>query len=116
MLDRFQAAIGPACWGRSSKTIPPAWGASCVTPAGEFSRIVEHKDASLAERTIKEVNMSTYLFKTPELLWALSKLENSNAQGEFYLTDCPQILKDNRAQSRRFTSARALRISEYQYN
>ena len=39
--------------------------------------------------------MSTYLFKTPDLLWALAKLENSNAQGEFYLTDCPQILKDD---------------------
>ena len=31
------------------------------------------------------------------LLWALSKLDNSNAQGEFYLTDCPEILrKDGR--------------------
>ncbi|MEM7558296.1 MAG: glycosyl transferase family 2, partial [Planctomycetota bacterium] len=63
-----------------------------------FDRIVEHKDASEAELAIKEVNMSTYMFDCQSLLWALSQLGNSNSQGEYYLTDCPEILrKDGRA-------------------
>lgn len=59
---------------------------------GKFARIVEHKDASESQRRIKEVNMSTYVFDGPSLLWALSQLENSNSQSEYYLTDCPEIL------------------------
>ena len=79
--------------GTLLKDDPTGLGRIVRTPAGEFSQIVEHKDASLTERTIKEVNMSTYLFRCPDLLWALSKLDSNNAQAEFYLTDCPQILK-----------------------
>ena len=37
--------------------------------------------------------MSTYLFENQALLWALGQLSNSNAQAEFYLTDCPEILR-----------------------
>lgn len=95
ILEHFNSGDWDCLLGTLLKDDPTGLGRIVRTPAGEFSRIVEHKDASLTERTIKEVNMSTYLFKTPELLWALSRLENSNAQGEFYLTDCPQILKDN---------------------
>lgn len=62
------------------------------SPAGVFQRIVEHKDASPAELEIKEVNMSTYLFDNVGLLESLAQLQNNNAQGEFYLTDCPAIL------------------------
>lgn len=95
LLDHFSGGDWDCLLGTLLKDDPTGLGRIVRTPSGEFSRIVEHKDASLAERTIKEVNMSTYLFDTPELLWALSRLENSNAQQEFYLTDCPQILKDN---------------------
>ncbi len=35
--------------------------------------------------------MSTYLFRTDALLWALGQLRNDNAQKEYYLTDCPQF-------------------------
>ncbi len=95
LLERFQDGEWACLLGTLLKDDPTGLGRIVRTLGGGFSRIVEHKDASLVERTIKEVNMSTYLFKTPELLWALSKLENSNAQQEFYLTDCPQILKDS---------------------
>ncbi len=60
---------------------------------GLFERIVEEKDADEKQKQIQEVNMSTYLFKTQPLLWALGKIENKNAQGEFYLTDCPSMLR-----------------------
>ena len=56
------------------------------------AQIVEQKDASVEERAIREVNMSTYVFAAEDLLRALSRLDNSNASGEYYLTDCPGIL------------------------
>jgi bifunctional UDP-N-acetylglucosamine pyrophosphorylase/glucosamine-1-phosphate N-acetyltransferase/UDP-N-acetylglucosamine pyrophosphorylase len=60
---------------------------------GRFLTIVEEKDATLEERAITEVNMSTYVFAAPALLTALEKLTANNAQGEYYLTDCPGVLK-----------------------
>jgi bifunctional UDP-N-acetylglucosamine pyrophosphorylase/glucosamine-1-phosphate N-acetyltransferase/UDP-N-acetylglucosamine pyrophosphorylase len=59
---------------------------------GHFLRIVEQKDACPEERAIREVNMSTYVFAADDLLVALSRLDNTNASGEYYLTDCPGIL------------------------
>lgn len=52
-----------------------------------FSGIVEEKDADEAQREIREVNTGTYLVKADFLFHALSRLDNDNAQGEFYLTD-----------------------------
>jgi len=60
---------------------------------GEFLRMVEHKDCSEEERKIKELNSGVYIFETPSLLGALTKLRRDNAQGEYYLTDVPAILK-----------------------
>ena len=37
--------------------------------------------------------MSTYLFDACQLRSALSRLETENSQSEYYLTDCPGILK-----------------------
>ena len=61
--------------------------------AGNFLAIVEEKDATPDERAITEVNMSTYVFQCGDLLWALDQLTANNAQGEYYLTDCPGVLK-----------------------
>jgi bifunctional UDP-N-acetylglucosamine pyrophosphorylase/glucosamine-1-phosphate N-acetyltransferase/UDP-N-acetylglucosamine pyrophosphorylase len=62
--------------------------------SGQFTGIVEHKDASEEQLMIREVNMSTYLFHTPDLLWSLDQLRNNNAQSEYYLTDCASLLHD----------------------
>jgi bifunctional N-acetylglucosamine-1-phosphate-uridyltransferase/glucosamine-1-phosphate-acetyltransferase GlmU-like protein len=37
--------------------------------------------------------MSTYLFGGQDLLFALDRLTNDNAQKEYYITDCPKILR-----------------------
>jgi len=60
---------------------------------GEFARIVEEKDATDDERRIREVNMSYYVFRCPDLLEALDQIRPNNAQSEYYITDCPGILK-----------------------
>jgi bifunctional UDP-N-acetylglucosamine pyrophosphorylase/glucosamine-1-phosphate N-acetyltransferase len=50
-------------------------------------RIVEQKDASAEERAVTEINTGIYLFRAPQVFTLLSTLDNSNAQGEYYLTD-----------------------------
>jgi bifunctional UDP-N-acetylglucosamine pyrophosphorylase/glucosamine-1-phosphate N-acetyltransferase len=54
---------------------------------GDVTRIVEHKDASDAERAVHEVNTGTVAFDAGPLRRYLGKLRNDNAQREYYLTD-----------------------------
>jgi bifunctional UDP-N-acetylglucosamine pyrophosphorylase/glucosamine-1-phosphate N-acetyltransferase len=49
--------------------------------------IVEHKDASEAQRAIKEVYTGMMAAPTARLKQWLARLDNNNAQGEYYLTD-----------------------------
>ncbi|KOF53897.1 bifunctional N-acetylglucosamine-1-phosphate uridyltransferase/glucosamine-1-phosphate acetyltransferase [Achromobacter sp. DMS1] len=54
---------------------------------GHVARIVEHKDATEAERAIKEVNTGILAAPTACLKDWLGRIGNNNAQGEYYLTD-----------------------------
>ena len=72
----------------------PAYGRIVRDEAGRICRIVEDKDATPAQKLIKELNISFYCFKTPALLEALAQLKPENAQHEYYLTDCIQVLYD----------------------
>jgi bifunctional UDP-N-acetylglucosamine pyrophosphorylase/glucosamine-1-phosphate N-acetyltransferase len=54
---------------------------------GKIVRIVEEKDASDAERAIKEINSGIMVIPTRHLTGWLGALQNNNAQGEYYLTD-----------------------------
>jgi len=58
-----------------------------VREGDRITRIVEHKDASAAERAINEVNTGIMAIPSRRLAGWLAKLSNSNAQGEYYLTD-----------------------------
>jgi bifunctional N-acetylglucosamine-1-phosphate-uridyltransferase/glucosamine-1-phosphate-acetyltransferase GlmU-like protein len=94
VLGEF-AAERPAClMGTATKADPSGLGRIVRDAAGQFQAIVEEKDASPAERALTEVNMSTYVFRPADLLWALERLTADNAQGEYYLTDCPGVLKE----------------------
>lgn len=54
---------------------------------GNFLAIVEHKDATLAQRCITEINAGIYCFPAAYLPAWLSQLNANNAQKELYLTD-----------------------------
>ena len=51
------------------------------------SRIVEDRDANAEEQAIHEINVGTYVVDGEFLFSALEKLDPSNAQEEYYLTD-----------------------------
>jgi bifunctional UDP-N-acetylglucosamine pyrophosphorylase/glucosamine-1-phosphate N-acetyltransferase len=57
---------------------------------GEIEKIIEFKDASEEEKKILEVNPMYCCFKANWLWENLKKIDNNNAQGEYYLTDLVQ--------------------------
>ncbi|MCF6094702.1 bifunctional UDP-N-acetylglucosamine diphosphorylase/glucosamine-1-phosphate N-acetyltransferase GlmU [Microaerobacter geothermalis] len=61
----------------------------------QVERIVEEKDASDDEKKIREINTGIYCFNNKLLFEALSKVNNENAQGEYYLTDVIEILRND---------------------
>lgn len=92
LLEQF-AQQQPACLMGTLHKQNPAGLGRILREDGEFAGIVEEKDATEEQRQITEVNMSTYLFDPRELEFALAQLRNDNRQAEFYLTDCPGILR-----------------------
>jgi len=65
---------------------PTGYGRVVRGPDGRVVRIVEEKDASEAEKKIREVNAGVYAFD--RRVWELlSRVKNDNAQGEYYLPD-----------------------------
>lgn len=93
LLDDFDRDR-PACVvGTAHKENPFGLGRVVRDDSGNFLGIVEEKDATVAQQKITEVNMSTYVFDCQKLLKALDQLTTNNAQAEYYITDCPGILK-----------------------
>lgn len=66
---------------------PPPYGRIVRNNKNEVMEIVEEKDASESQKLIKEVSSSHYCFSSQELLDALKKTNNQNAQSEYYLPD-----------------------------
>ncbi|MEK7759581.1 MAG: bifunctional UDP-N-acetylglucosamine diphosphorylase/glucosamine-1-phosphate N-acetyltransferase GlmU, partial [Pseudomonadota bacterium] len=66
---------------------PSGYGRIVRDAAGRVTRIVEHKDASEAERAIREINTGILLAPVARLKQWLAALGNKNVQGEYYLTD-----------------------------
>ncbi len=66
---------------------PSGYGRIVRDGAHRVVRIVEHKDASEPERTIREVNTGIICCQAQHLRGWLGKIRNDNAQGEYYLPD-----------------------------
>lgn len=66
---------------------PTGYGRIIRDEAGIVQAIVEHKDASEAQRAIREGNTGILAVPGKRLGDWLGRLSNSNAQGEYYLTD-----------------------------
>lgn len=74
---------------------PFGYGRVIRTEDGLVSKVVEEKDASEDEKKVREINTGTYCFDNQALFQALEKVDNDNAQGEYYLPDVLEILKND---------------------
>ncbi len=74
-------------------SVPTGYGRIVRDQDGEFTKIVEQKDATEEERSICEINSGMYVFDSAALYEALDMLNNDNAAGEYYLTDTIEIIK-----------------------
>lgn len=70
---------------------PTGYGRIVRDEAGGVLRIVEHRDASDAERGIDEVNAGIYVVRRDVLLGTIDQIGSDNAQGEIYLTDVVEL-------------------------
>ncbi len=61
----------------------------------DLLKIVEQKDANEEEKLVNEINSGIYCFNGKSLKEALSNINNNNAQGEYYLTDTVEIMRNN---------------------
>ncbi|TGB06907.1 bifunctional UDP-N-acetylglucosamine diphosphorylase/glucosamine-1-phosphate N-acetyltransferase GlmU [Streptomyces sp. MZ04] len=77
--------------------VPDATGYGRIVRDGEsgaVTAIVEHKDATDAQRAIREINSGVFAFDGELLADALGKVRTDNSQGEEYLTDVLGILRE----------------------
>ena len=74
---------------------PTGYGRVIRDESGGFQKIVEQRDATEEERQVKEINSGIYCFEARHLYKALRSVEPKNDQGEYYLTDVPEIILAN---------------------
>ena len=63
-----------------------------VRTADGIAGIVEHKDCTAEQLKINEINSGCYWYNTEALLEVLFEIKPNNAQGEYYLTDCVELM------------------------
>src|SRR3954464_6156355 len=92
LIDVHRGAGAAATVVTATVTRPYGYG-RIVRSDGRIARIVEERDATPAERQIKEINGGIYAFDLAPLFEALRSVASQNAQGEFYLTDLIAIYR-----------------------
>ncbi|MGZ8285122.1 MAG: bifunctional UDP-N-acetylglucosamine diphosphorylase/glucosamine-1-phosphate N-acetyltransferase GlmU [Allosphingosinicella sp.] len=101
MLDALHGAAAPASVVLGFR--PPdagAYGRIVAGADGRVARIVEHKDASEEERAIGLCNSNLFAIRSKDLWPLLERVDNDNAQHEYYLPDIVGIAAaDGRASS-----------------
>ena len=88
-LQRLLTRVNPQQLGLLTVTLddPTGYGRIVRDEQGQVSAIVEHKDATDAQRAITEGNTGILAVPGNRLADWLGRLSNNNVQGEYYLTD-----------------------------
>lgn len=71
---------------------PSGYGRIVRGAGGAFEAIVEEKNATPAQKAVREVNPSIYCFEAPALFDALADVQRNEVSGEYYITDVPGLL------------------------
>jgi bifunctional UDP-N-acetylglucosamine pyrophosphorylase/glucosamine-1-phosphate N-acetyltransferase len=92
-LAARHAAAGNAVTVLTARGDFPGFGRIVRDADGAFLRIVEERDATVAERAIDEFNSGCYAFDGALLADAIKRVTTNNSQHEEYLTDVVEILR-----------------------
>lgn len=93
-LLQEQSATGAACVVGTARTAQnEGLGRIVRDQQGEFLRIVEQKDALPEELLIEEINTGCFAYDAKSMFGALEQIRPNNSQGEYYLTDCVEVLR-----------------------
>ena len=92
LVDRHRTANASATVVTAVVDEPKGYG-RIVRDGGHIARIVEEKDASADERTIREINSGIYAFSLDGLFDAVRSIAAENAQKEYYLPDLVAIYR-----------------------
>jgi bifunctional UDP-N-acetylglucosamine pyrophosphorylase/glucosamine-1-phosphate N-acetyltransferase len=109
LLDECSAQKAACVIGTAETEFNQGLGRIVRSPAGEFLKIVEQKDATPAELAIREINVGCYVFDCRSLFEALAEIKPNNQQKEYYLTDCAAIVK---SKGKRVVASKKLDIVE----
>jgi UDP-N-acetylglucosamine diphosphorylase/glucosamine-1-phosphate N-acetyltransferase len=93
LLDRHRGAGAAATLATAVIDDPEGYGRIVRDAQGRFLAIVEQKNATPAQRSIREVNPSYYCFATADLFDALTRVGRNPVSGEYYLTDVLELLR-----------------------
>jgi bifunctional UDP-N-acetylglucosamine pyrophosphorylase/glucosamine-1-phosphate N-acetyltransferase len=94
LLDRRGASDRPDVVLLAMRPDDPAeYGRVMLGDGDEVVRIVEHRDATPAERAVRLCNSGMMLVDGARLFGWLAAIGNDNAKGEFYLTDIVTVAR-----------------------
>jgi bifunctional UDP-N-acetylglucosamine pyrophosphorylase/glucosamine-1-phosphate N-acetyltransferase len=93
LLETHRARAAVATVLSAELADPGGYGRVLRDAAGDIERIVEERDATPAERAVREVNTAIYAFAYPEVLEVLDAITADNRQGEYYLTEVVPLLR-----------------------
>ena len=93
---RFHRESGASATVMSAKVEDAAgYGRILRDDSDDLLGIVEHKDATEEQRLIGEYNSGMFCFESDILFPALERVDTTNVQGEYYLTDVMGILRSD---------------------
>ncbi len=91
MLERLHGADNPAVVVLGFEPADTLQYGRVIAQNGVVAKMVEHKDASEAERACRLCNSGLMAVRGSELFGLLARVGNDNAQGEYYLTDIVNV-------------------------
>lgn len=108
LVGSHRAACAAASLATTVLDDPGGYGRIARDAKGDFQKIVEHRDCTADQLSIREVNPSYYCFDAASLLAAMPKLKAENAKGEYYITDVLEILRQEGKSVRAVTRVPAI--------